>query len=139
MTMPGDTAFDTGDSYWGSNLTVAVLNGTMPLYRLDDMAMRIMAAFYKVGLTLDEPAPNFSSWTRETYQFQHDFAQEGWTQVNQHVDVRGEHASLIREIAAKGTVLLKNTGVLPLGKPKFVAVIGEDAGPNLYGPNGCPS
>lgn len=138
MTMPGDTAFDTGFSFWGANLTVAVLNGTLPLYRLDDMAMRIMAAFYKVGYSLDEPGPNFSSWTTNTYDYQHTYAQEGWTQVNQHIDVRGEHADVIREIGAKGTVLLKNSGVLPLNKPRFLAVIGEDAGPIPYGPNGCP-
>lgn len=137
--MPGDTAFDTGLSYWGSNLTVAVLNGTMPLYRLDDMAMRIVATLFKVGIELDKPEPNFSSWTRETYENRHYFAKQGWDQVNQHIDVRGEHASIIREIGAKGTVLLKNNGVLPLNKPRFLAVIGEDAGPSLYGPNGCAS
>lgn len=135
--MPGDTAFDSGVSFWGANLTVAVLNGTMPLYRLDDMAMRIVATLFKVGIELDKPEPNFSSWTRETYQNRHFYAEQGWNQVNQHVDVRGDHANIIREIAAKGTVLLKNNGVLPLEKPKFLAVIGEDAGPNLYGPNGC--
>lgn len=138
MTMPGDTNFNTGISFWGANLTVAVLNGTMPLYRLDDMAMRIMAAFYKVGLTLNEPEPNFSSWTRNTFDYRHAFAQEGYEQVNQHVDVRRDHGGLIREIGAKGTVLLKNSGVLPLNKPRFLAVIGQDAGPDPYGPNGCP-
>lgn len=137
MSMPGDTGFLSGYSFWGSNLTVAVLNGTLPLYRLDDMAMRIMSSFFKVGLTLHEPEPNFSSWTRETFQHRHAFAGVGWDQVNKHIDVRGEHARVIREIGAKGTVLLKNSGVLPLNKPKFLAVIGEDAGPNLYGPNGC--
>jgi hypothetical protein len=57
--------------------------------------------------------------------------------MTRHVDVRGDHASLVREVAAKGTVLLKNTGSLPLNKPKFVAVIGDDAGSNPAGPNGC--
>lgn len=49
MTMPGDTFFDSGLSYWGANLTVAVLNGTVPQFRLDDMATRIIAAWYLVG------------------------------------------------------------------------------------------
>jgi hypothetical protein len=58
--------------------------------------------------------------------------------VNFHIDVRGDYASLIRNIGARATVLLKNlNNALPLSKPKFVAVIGEDAGPNMDGPNGC--
>lgn len=138
QTMPGDVTFNSATSYWGTNLTIAVLNGTTAEWRLDDMAMRIMAAYFKVGLTLDEPEINFSSWTLDTYGPVHYAVSQGYQQINQHVDVRGEHASLIREIGAKATVLLKNTNnTLPLSKPKFVAVIGEDAGPNLYGPNGC--
>uniref|UniRef100_A0A8H7NF67 beta-glucosidase n=1 Tax=Bionectria ochroleuca TaxID=29856 RepID=A0A8H7NF67_BIOOC len=138
MTMPGDTAFNTGASYWGGNLTLAVLNGTVPAYRLDDMVMRIMSAYFKVGRTIEgQPEINFSSWTRDTFGYSDAAVNENWEQVNSHVDVRGDHASHIRESAAKGTVLLKNTGSLPLIKPKFVAVIGEDAGPNPKGPNGC--
>jgi beta-glucosidase len=138
MSMPGDTLFNTGVSYWGSNLTLAVLNGTVPEYRLDDMAMRIMAAFFKVGKTLETQIDiNFSSWTRDTFGYVQSAAQENWEQVNFQVDVRGDHANHIRESAAKGTVILKNEGALPLNKPKFVAVIGEDAGPNSQGPNGC--
>lgn len=137
MTMPGDTTFNTGLSFWGTNLTLAVVNGTVPEYRIDDMAMRIMAAFFKVGNTVDQPPVNFDSWTLDTYGNLHMAAGVGYQQINWHVDVQGDHGSLIREIAAKGTVLLKNNGVLPLKKPKFVAVIGEDAGSNPAGPNGC--
>lgn len=138
MTMPGDTVFNSGESYWGTNLTLAVINGTVPEWRIDDMATRIMAAFFKVGNTLDQPPINFDSWTLDTYGPLHASVGANVQQVNFHVDVRGDHASIIRNIGARGTVLLKNTNsALPLSKPKFLAVIGEDAGPNLYGPNGC--
>jgi beta-glucosidase len=139
MTMPGDTSFNTGYSFWGTNLTIAVVNGTLPEYRLDDMAMRIMAAYFKVGLTLHQPPINMDSWTSDTYGPLHFAAGADHQQINFHVDVRGEHAALIRNIGARSTVLLKNVkNTLPLKKPKFLAVIGEDAGPNFDGPNACP-
>ncbi|KAF3403768.1 putative beta-glucosidase A [Penicillium rolfsii] len=139
MSMPGDTEFDSGLSFWGSNLTVAILNGTVPEWRLDDMAMRIMAAYFKVGLTIeDQPDVNFNAWTHDTFGFKYAYSKEDYGQVNWHVDVRADHNKLIRETAAKGTVLLKNNfNALPLKQPKFVAVVGEDAGPNPKGPNGC--
>ncbi|KAI0405376.1 glycoside hydrolase family 3 protein [Xylaria palmicola] len=138
MSMPGDTEFQTGLSFWGANLTVAVLNGTVPTYRIDDMAMRIMAAFFKVGQTVEGLEPvNMDSWTSDTYGYLHAGVKDGFQQVNWHVDVQSDHKNLIREIAGKSTVLLKNDGALPLKKPKFLAVIGEDAGPNPLGPNGC--
>jgi hypothetical protein len=40
MTMPGDITFDSGDSYFGGNLTAYVNNGTIPEARVDDMAVR---------------------------------------------------------------------------------------------------
>ncbi|RYO87722.1 hypothetical protein DL766_005008 [Monosporascus sp. MC13-8B] len=138
MSMPGDTVFNSGLSYWGTNLTVAVLNGTVPQYRIDDMAMRIMAAHFKVGMTLDQPPINMNSWTKDAFGYRHFYAQDGYERINWHIDVQDDHGDLIREIGAKATVLLKNEGALPLKKPKFLAVIGEDAAPNPLGPNGCP-
>ena len=41
-----------------------------------------------------------------------------------------QHAALAREIAAAGTVLLKNAGVLPFVGLRSLAVIGADAGPD---------
>lgn len=137
MTMPGDTVFNSGLSYWGANLTLGVLNGTIPQYRLDDMCIRIMSAFFKVNMTRDQPKINFDSWTSKTNASLHFAVNEGMQQVNFHVDVRGNHASIIREIGARSTVLLKNTGALPLRKPSFLAVVGNDAGANDRGPNGC--
>lgn len=46
MTMPGDISFDSGTSYFGSNLTDFVANGTIAQARLDDMATRILAGWY---------------------------------------------------------------------------------------------
>ncbi|PHH89585.1 hypothetical protein CDD83_5721 [Cordyceps sp. RAO-2017] len=139
MTMPGDTVFNTGRSYWGGNLTLAVLNGTVPAWRLDDMATRIMAAFFKVGMTPGHQVDtSFNSWTRDSYGYADQAAKENWQHINKQVNALSrDHAAHIRESAAKGTVVLKNTGVLPLHKPEFVAVVGEDAGPNPKGPNGC--
>lgn len=46
-----------------------------------------------------------------------------------NVDVRDNHAKLIRELGAAGIVLLKNKGnALPLTTPKNVGVFGNDAG-----------
>ena len=39
MTMPGDINFGSGTTYFGSNLTAYVNNGTIPNARVDDMGM----------------------------------------------------------------------------------------------------
>jgi beta-glucosidase len=139
MTMPGDVAFNSGTSYFGANLTIGVLNGTIPQWRVDDMAVRIMAAYYKVGRDRLHTPPNFSSWTRDEYGFAHFAVSEGeYGRVNEFVDVQRDHASIIRRVASNSVVLLKNAGSLPLsGKERNVAILGEDAGSNPYGANGC--
>ncbi|TVY80969.1 putative beta-glucosidase A [Lachnellula suecica] len=138
MSMAGDQGLASGDTYWGSNLTAAVLNGTIPQWRLDDMVTRIMSAYYKVGRDTARVPINFNSWSLETYGYIHPQASEGYQQINEHVNVQADHKDLIREIGGASTVLLKNTNnALPLNKPKSVAIIGEDAHDNPAGPNAC--
>jgi hypothetical protein len=52
-----------GLAYWGYELTTSVLNGTVPLTRLNDMATRIVATWYQLGQDQDYPLPNFSANT----------------------------------------------------------------------------
>ncbi|KAG9750753.1 glycoside hydrolase family 3 protein, partial [Aureobasidium melanogenum] len=141
MTMAGDIRFGDGSSYFGPNLTIAILNGTIPQWRLDDMAVRILAGWYLVGGDREVPQVNFQSWTPDTFGAVHAHVGSTWGTglVNQRVDVRREHGRLIREIGAASTVLLKNLhGTLPLNNTaRLTAVFGEDAGSNPNGHNGC--
>src|SRR6201992_1359780 len=88
MSMPGDTVFNSGRSYWGSNLTIALLNGTVPEWRLDDMVTRIMSAFFFVGRDKTRTDINFDAWTLDTFGNENFFAKEGFTKINDHVNVR---------------------------------------------------
>jgi beta-glucosidase len=102
------------------------------------MVTRIMAAIFKVGQDLETyPATNFDSWTTDDLGFAHFFSKKDFGVVNHQVDVRGDHYKIIQEMAAKGTVLLKNEGALPLGKEKQIGLFGSDMGEALYGPNAC--
>ncbi len=142
MAMPGDGARNAYGGFWGGALTEAVLNGTVPQWRLDDMVVRIMAAYYKVNINKFRTRPeiNFSAWTRPntTVGPLHFTSNTSFAEVNKHVNVQADHAVIIREMAAKSVVLLKNTGsALPLKAPKSIAVIGEDAQDPPGGPNAC--
>ncbi|TFK76897.1 glycoside hydrolase family 3 protein [Pluteus cervinus] len=124
MTMPGDKSYESGTSYFGQELITAVNAGQVPQSRIDDIALRVLAAWYLVGQDSGYPAVNFDSWN----------INDGF---NKHVNVQSTHKDLIRQIGVASTVLLKNTnGVLPLKAPKSLAIIGSHAGPSSRGPNG---
>jgi beta-glucosidase len=134
MNMPGGINFLTPTpTYWGANITTALSNGSLVESRLDDMVRRVMTPYYFLGQDQGFPtvdpsgaALNFfspDSWVDE-------FVLNGTT----NRDVRANHASLIRELGAAGTVLLKNErSALPLISPKNIAVFGNDAGDFTYG------
>ncbi|KAK1573389.1 glycosyl hydrolase family 3 N terminal domain-containing protein [Colletotrichum navitas] len=156
MTMPGDGLFwSDGKSLWGPELTKAVLNGSVPVDRLDDMVVRIVASWYQLGQDdkklFPNELPNFSSWTDDkmgTLAPGSKTPQEEF-EVNKYVNVQSDHSDVARRVAAEGTVLLKNENVLPISRDGFIdakrkrhegklkiGIYGEDAGPG-NGPNYC--
>ena len=125
MTMPGDITFDSGDSYFGGNLTEYVRNGTIPLARVDDMATRIIASWY----LLHQDSPTYPSVNFDSFNPVDDA-------TNRHVEVEEDHHVLVRKVGAASTVLLKNTrNALPLNGARNIVLIGSDAGPGTIGPN----
>jgi beta-glucosidase len=136
--MPGDN-FGNNVFLWGQALLSAVSSsvitilvqdtcrltfcrGSVPQSRLDDMATRILAAWYFVGQDSGYPSTTFNSWNG------------GGGGPN----VQGTHKTTARKVARDGIVLLKNTdNALPLKKPASLAVIGSDAIVNPAGANAC--
>lgn len=103
------------DGFWGEKLVEAVKNGTVAEERLKDMATRVLAAWLYAGQD-DGTYPPVG------------VAPGG--QLPDPVDVQADHADLIREIGAAGTVLVKNVNnTLPFTNKtaKFLAIYGYDA------------
>lgn len=153
MSMPGDGLYwEDGNSLWGEQLTIAALNGSVPMTRLNDMVTRIVAAWYQLGQdTWTSDGPNFSSWTNDEYGYLHagSSSSQDKVLVNKYVEAENDESrGVARQVASEGLVLLKNSDLLlplsptlsTLGQAstnrKRVAVIGEDAGPGK-GPNYC--
>jgi beta-glucosidase len=166
MSMPGDgLRWQDGKGLWGTEITKAVLNSSVPMERMNDMVLRIVAAWYQLGQD-DEKVwpnatngggPNFSSWTDEKSGQLHPGSpnSDETGVVNKFVPVRnteegGDHDALARKIAREGIVLVKNEGqTLPIHRKgsdyaskkdnkKFkIGVFGEDAFANPKGDNAC--
>jgi beta-glucosidase len=128
MNMPGTITPTSNSTYFGQSLIDAVNNGSVPLSRIDDMAVRIMAPYYLLGQDKDFPPTNLNL---------------GYPALDGRVPVMGDHYNIIRELDAASVVLLKNQGnVLPFtskttGGLVTYALIGSDAGPAEWGPNNC--
>ena len=161
MTMPGDgLRWMEGKSLFGSDLTKAVLNTSVPPERINDMATRVVAAWYQLGQdnTTEWPSPppngtggaNLSSWSKDKIGRIHQGSDDPTTGVvNQFVKVQDDHNKIARQVAAEGTVLVKNEddmlplsrkgGVVAKGQKKYrIGVYGSDSALNPNGLNVCP-
>ena len=87
---------------FGEPLSAAIDSGAVPESRLDEMVRRVLGAMDRLGrLDGDRPAGELDT---------------------------PEHRALAEELAARGTVVLENDGVLPLAPETDIAVIG----PNVH-------
>ncbi|KPM34292.1 putative beta-glucosidase G [Neonectria ditissima] len=127
LNMPGVLdipSIQTGASYWGANITEYLKHGTVSQQRIDDMVRKIMAPYYLLGQdSADYPTVDPS--------LIYSMAASSGVSYGSGVpgrDVRGDHATLIRQLASEGTVLLKNANsTLPLKSPKSIGIFGNDA------------
>jgi beta-glucosidase len=155
VTMPGDGLLrQNGQSLWGTELTKSVLNGSLPISRLNDMVTRVVASWYQLGQDdkskFDGKGPNFSSWTNDKMGVINAGSPDDHNEVevNKYINVQGSgdnaHSIIARNVATEGTVLLKNENkILPLSKDGWekddifkVGIFGEDSGEG-QGPNFC--
>ncbi|KAL4805163.1 putative beta-glucosidase D [Aspergillus unguis] len=104
-------------SIWSTSTMQAYLkNGSLTESRLDDMAVRNLMGYYYVNLD--------------------NGTQPATASTGDDVDVRANHAKLIREHGSKSMVLLKNkNSTLPLNKPRKISVFGSHARAAIAGPN----
>lgn len=134
MEMPGMEKPDDLP-YFGANLSAAVLSGEISEDRLDEMAIAIMTPYYLLG----QDNPEYPK-IDPSIVWIHAIQDVGWDNPvlprlgnlppPAGLDAREGHASIIREMGAAGTVLLKNEGhILPLKDGGFpnIGVFGNDA------------
>ncbi|XXH00602.1 hypothetical protein Hte_006950 [Hypoxylon texense] len=143
LSMPGDTVGNNipldGYSNWMYELTRSVLNGSVPVDRLNDMTTRVVAAWYQLGQDKDYPPPNFSSNTADREGPLYPgalFSPVGV--VNEYVNVQADHKVVAKQVAQEAITLLKNNGsFLPLSTSSPLFVFGTDAQADPQGVNSC--
>ncbi|MCU1681243.1 MAG: bglK [Amycolatopsis sp.] len=97
-----------GSDFYGAPLTTAVANGQVSIATIDSHVRPILVEMFKAGLF--DKAPGGTIGTNVT---------------------SAAHTAVAKQVAQEGSVLLKNSNVLPIGSSAHsVAVIGNDAGQN---------
>ncbi|KAI1154311.1 beta-glucosidase-like protein [Nemania diffusa] len=144
MGMPGDTFGNgiplLGYSDWMYELTRAVLNGSVPVDRLNDMATRVVATWYQMGQdAADYPPPNFSAYSTDAVGPLYPgalFSPSGV--INEFVNVQADHKTVAKQVAQEAITLLKNqANFLPLKTSAPLFVFGTDAQADAQGVNSC--
>ncbi|KAF4826822.1 putative beta-glucosidase G [Colletotrichum tropicale] len=149
MEMPGIIPSYQGSVlYFGDRVLEAVSNGTVSEARIDQMARNIMTPYYFLGQDAEDypTADPALRWVTLIQEVGLGAAKAGGFLPADFVfehgrDVRGDHAKVIREMGAAGTVLVKNNNTLPLSSPKIIGVFGNDAGDitdGFYRPSEVP-
>ncbi|RMZ72277.1 glycoside hydrolase family 3 [Pyrenophora seminiperda CCB06] len=142
MSMPGDKndiPLVFGTSYWMYEQTRSVLNGSVPVDRVNDAVTRILAAYFQMGQDQNYPRPNFDTNTQDAEgPLYPGLLLSPRGVVNEFVDVQGNHAEVAREVARDAITLLKNDGgILPLTRNASLKIFGTDAEKNPDGINSC--
>ncbi|KAK7751761.1 hypothetical protein SLS62_006246 [Diatrype stigma] len=134
LEMPG-VQIPEWPTYFGANLSAAIQAGEVSEARLDEMVTAVMTPYY----LLEQDSPDYPKLD-SSLAYVKPIHDAGWANLPPSLqnstppvglDVRGNHASLIRKIAAAGTVLLKNEeNILPLKDQTLrnIGVFGNDAG-----------
>ncbi|MCU4743764.1 beta-glucosidase [Natronoglomus mannanivorans] len=102
---------------FGDSLAEAIESGDVSPERLDDMVVRILGQLERIGLLEGEGATT----ERDDREGELDTP---------------EHRDLAEQVATRGTVLLKNDGVLPLSDDDRVALIGPNVDEATVGGGG---
>ncbi|KAJ3725682.1 beta-D-xylosidase/beta-D-glucosidase [Lentinula guzmanii] len=127
ISMPGSQLDSLLGDFWG-DMVEMINNGTVSEDVIREKVIRILTPYYHLGQDV-KPLPDFIYNTIGP-PYVNDTA--GYRNVR-----KSGTADLIKEIGMSSVTLLKNTGGLPLKKPKRVAVLGNDATDNIYGANSC--
>lgn len=109
-------------SLWKSALSQGTQNGSLPQSRLDDMATRIVAAWYLLGM--DSPSyPSKGLGMAKSVIAPH--------QLVNAIDPASK--STLFQSAVEGHVLVKNVNnALPLKRPQMLSLFGCEYYPLIY-------
>lgn len=152
LEMPGylPTEYPGSQMWFGENVLNAIRNGSVTEARVDEMIRNILTPYYYLGQDAADypPADDALAYVLLIQEASIELGRQiGLIPDGDFVfprgrDVRGDHAQIIREVGAAGTVLLKNVNdTLPLKSPKVIGVFGNDAGDftnGFYRPSETP-